>query len=144
MPARHGIKGGRHPPGCRRSGFNDLISATSFSSLPWLRPATAQLRSVGRLVVMCSAVYFPVYPVQVSGTPREEVRSSKLPVAPNTTKSYWRPCWWKGIFVRIKLGESSCCGGERSDSSPVTQVKMFHEATQRTPEVTLQCGITEA
>lgn len=50
-----------------------LHSAATASSFVADLPAIAHLKSVGRLVAMCSAVSLPVYPV-----------------APKTTISYWR------------------------------------------------------
>jgi hypothetical protein len=47
-------------PGWILSGLMVLISATTASSLLALRPATAHRRFVGKLLVMCSAVSFPV------------------------------------------------------------------------------------
>jgi hypothetical protein len=58
-------------PGWILSEFRALHSAATASSLLCERPAKAHLRSVGKLVAMCSAVSFPVYPV-----------------APKTTRSY--------------------------------------------------------
>lgn len=50
-------------PGCRRSRLKDFNSSTMADNFDAERPATAHLRSVGRVRVIYSAHSFPVYPV---------------------------------------------------------------------------------